>query len=131
MNFQDNNLSNNFKSIELSIAQAEVSANNSSGDDYFMVIGLLILVTMIPLIAFMLVSRNVRKKQLVMAQKRIISAKSFVEMANEFGGDITQSKIMLVNAEMALERGNAKESETWSRKARDEAMNSVADREAQ
>lgn len=129
VSFQDNNLSNNFKSIELNVAEAEVSANNSFGDDYAMVIGLLILVTMIPLIAFMLVSRNARKKQLIMAQKRIISARSFVEMANEFGGNTTQSKILLVNAEMALKRGNAKESETWSRKARDEAMNSVAEKE--
>ena len=129
VNFQDNNLSNNEKIIELSIAEAEISANNSVADDYGMIIGLLVLVAMIPLIAFMLASRSARKKQLMMAQKRIISAKSFIEMANEFGGETTQSKIMLVNAEMALKRGNAKESETWSRKARDQAMNSVADKE--
>ncbi len=132
VSFQDNNLSNNIKSTELSVAESgQQSANNSFGDDYAMVIVLLILVTMIPLIAFMLVSRNARKKQLIMAQKRIVSARSLVEMANEFGGDTTQSKIMLVNAELALKRGNAKESETWSRKARDEAMNSVAERGAQ
>ena len=130
VSFQDNNLSNNLRFIELNVAEfGQQSSNNSFGDDYAMIIALLILVTMIPLIAFMLASRNARKKQLVMARKRIISARSFVEMANEFGGNTTQSKIMLVNAEMALKRGKPKESETWSRKARDEAMNSVADKE--
>jgi hypothetical protein len=36
---------------------------------------------------------------------------------------------MLFNAETALKMGNPGESEKWSRKARDEAMNSVAERE--
>ena len=78
---------------------------------------------------FIFVQKKGKKKKLGFAQKKILSARSFIEMAEQFGGDVTKSNIMLVNAEMALKRNNAKESEDWSRKAREEAMLAVADKE--
>ena len=127
MLFQDSNLNNNAASIQVNILDEIVPPGNDG--DLLYVFLILALATSIPLIVLLVALKKGKDKKLRFARKKIVSARSFVEMAEEFGGDTTQPKIMLVNAEMALKRGNARESEEWSRKARDEAMLAVADKE--
>jgi len=83
----------------------------------------------IPLIYFAWAIRNARGKRRVIARKRIDAARQLLDMAQEFGGDISQANIALVKAEVALERGDLKESERLAREAKDMAMMAVAVKE--
>jgi len=126
----DIDITNNNNTIQFNVEGGGQSHNNNTGKvDYAPILAILLLVGTIPPIFIVLAMKKNRKRKFAMAEKKIVSARSFLEMASEFGGDITQSKIMLINAEAALQRGAIGESEAWSRKARNEAMNSVAVKE--
>ena len=127
--FRDSNPDNNGASVQMNISDDMISQNNGDLELLYILL-ILILAASIPLVLFALVLKKGKKRRLEFARKKIISARNFVEMAEQFGGDITQPNIMLVNAELALKRGDVKGSEDWSRKARDNAMQAVAEKEA-
>jgi len=127
--YLDTDESDNNRTISLVVTGTGPSSIVQGDDDSLLLILLMLLIAAtVPVIMIAWASIRLRKKGMVIAHKKLASARNFIETASEFGGDITMANIKLASSEAALNRDDYKESEKLSREARDEAMLSVAER---